>query len=73
MNIRFIFAFLLLLSRIIIGVYFFYHLVMNIRNPIDYPLEKVTWFLYFFVWELWIYGAMSRPTDGYEPNNKDEE
>jgi len=46
---------------------------MNIRNPIEYPLERVTWFLYFFVWELWIYGAMSRPTDGYEPNNKDEE
>ena len=25
---------------------------MNIRNPIDYPLERINWFLYFFVLEL---------------------
>jgi hypothetical protein len=72
-NIKYIFAFLLLLSRIIIGLFCFYHLVMNIRNPIDYPLERINWFLYFFVLELWFYNAMSKPTDSYEPDNKDEE
>jgi hypothetical protein len=46
---------------------------MNLRNPIDYPLEKLNWFLFFFVWELWTYNAMSKPTDGNEPDNKDEE
>jgi hypothetical protein len=46
---------------------------MNIRNPIDYPLERINWFLYFFVLELWFYNAMSKPTDSYDPDNKDEE
>ena len=72
-NIKLIFNFLILLSRILIGIYFFYLLVMNLRNPMDYPLEKLNWFLYLFVWELWTYNAMSKPTDGNEPDNKDEE
>ena len=72
-NIKLIFNFLILLSRILIGIYFFYLLVMNLRNPIDYPLEKLNWFLYFFVLELWFYNGMSKPTDSYEPDNKDEE
>ena len=72
-NIKLIFNFLILLSRILIGIYFFYHLVMNLRNPMEYPLEKLNWFLFFFVWELWTYNAMSKPTDGNETDNKDEE
>ena len=72
-NIKFIFNFLILLSRILIGIYFFYCLVMNLRNPMEYPLEKLNWFLFFFVWELWTYNAMSKPTDGDESNNKEVE
>lgn len=69
---RYIFAFLLLLSRILIGVYCFFLLIMNIRNPLEYPLEKLNWFLYFFVLELWFYNAMSKPTDNVEIEDKDE-
>ena len=72
-NIKFIFNFLILLSRILIGIYFFYQLVMNLRNPMEYPLEKLNWFLFFFVWELWTYNAMSKPTDGDETDNKEVE
>ena len=46
---------------------------MNLRNPMEYPLENLNWFLYFFVWELWTYNAMTKPIDDNEPDNKDEE
>ena len=72
-NIKLIFNFLILLSRILIGIYFFYLLIMNLRNPMEYPLEKLNWFLFFFVWELWTYNAMTKPTDDNETDNKEVE
>jgi hypothetical protein len=49
-----IFAFLLIISRIAVGLYVLWYLIGCIFWPGNYPLEKMTWFVYFFVWDLWM-------------------
>ena len=42
------------LARIAVGLYVLYYLLGNIHNPNAYPLEKMQWFMYMFIWDIWV-------------------
>lgn len=48
------FGIILVLSKIAVGVYVLFYLIMNINNPADYNLSKIQWFFYYFIWDIWV-------------------
>lgn len=47
-------GFLVILSRIYLGCYVIWYLFCSSFNTVDFPLEKLQWFIYLFIWDIWV-------------------
>jgi hypothetical protein len=51
------------LLRFFIACKVFYLLYMNTENPIEYPIEGITWWIYFLVLDIWINNIFTEKED----------
>jgi len=49
-----LFGILLLIGRVYIICRIVFLLFMTQQNPQEYPLEKLTWWIYFLVFDIWL-------------------
>lgn len=42
------------LLRIFVVFKVVYLLYMNSQNPSDYPIEGITWWIYFLIFDIWV-------------------
>ena len=57
-----LFGILLLIGRIYIICKITFLLFMTQLNPMEYPMEKLTWWIYFLVFDIWLQ-IMLPPTE----------
>jgi len=43
-----------IISRIYLGCYVIWYLFCATFNTVDFPLEKLQWFIYLFIWDIWV-------------------
>ncbi len=53
-TIKKIFGLILVLSKIFVGGYVIWYLIMNLGNPTKFDLSRIQWFIYFFIWDIWV-------------------
>ena len=56
-------GFILLVTRIYIVCKIAYLLFMTQQNPQEFPMEKLTWWIYFLVFDIWLQFVLP-PTEG---------
>jgi hypothetical protein len=70
-TLNFIVGLVVILVNILIAGYFLIYLIASLKNPQGYPLEKLQWFVYFFIWEIWLDFKFNKFTSNSE-NSEDE-
>lgn len=55
--------FIFILIRILITIKVIYLLFMTRYDPLNYPIESLTWWIYYLVFDVWISQTMNFPKD----------
>ena len=60
-----------IICNVCVAGYFFIYLISHLNNSVKYPLERLEWFVYFFIWDIWLNLLLQRLNESQ--NNSDSE